>query len=188
MNDNSIDISEMSLTQQAQYIIKTAEKFGVEQNFLFITTFKRYQMQINILSKLERHIADGGLMVEKTYVKGKSNTYTNPAIKDYNRTADSANGTLQKLLLIIRTLRRDAADNVDDPLVRLLNGEREEGDEDDDSEEFFDELEADSETNVHREIIEDKGLTAGGGNGKGKGFKKPAAKKAASKKTRTPKK
>lgn len=172
--DNSIDISEMSLTEQAQYIIKTAEKFGVEQNFLFITTFKRYQMQINILTKLERHIADGGLMVEKTYVKGKSNTYTNPAIKDYNRTADSANGTLQKLLLIIRTLRRDAAENADDPLVRLLNGEREEGDDYDDDQEAIDELEADNEARINEEIASDQNLTAGAGTSKRGGDQRKA--------------
>lgn len=178
MDRSPLDISEMSLTDQAQYIIKTAEKFGVEQNFLFITTFKRYQMQINILAKLERIIADGGLMVEKTYIKGKANTYTNPAVKDYNRTADSANGTLQKLLLIIRTLRRDAADNVDDPLVRLLNGEREEGDDFDDDQEAIDELEAEREANIQSEIAQDEDLTTGGGKGKGKGIKaKRTAKK-----------
>ena len=65
------DISDMSLTDQAQYIVKTAEKFGIEQNFLFITTFKRYQTQINILSKLEQAMRDSGYFINKEYVKGR---------------------------------------------------------------------------------------------------------------------
>ena len=48
----------MDLNQQAQEILEIAEKHGVEQNFFFITTFKRYQVQINILNDLERAIKE----------------------------------------------------------------------------------------------------------------------------------
>lgn len=124
------DISEMSLTDQAQYIVKTAEKFGIEQNFLFITTFKRYQTQINILSKLEQAMRDGGYFINKEYVKGRGNLYIHPAVKEYNRTTDSVNGTLNKLLQIIRTMRGNSIDEEnDDPLLALLNGEMDEMDE-----------------------------------------------------------
>lgn len=124
------DISDMSLTDQAQYIVKTAEKFGIEQNFLFITTFKRYQTQINILSKLEQAMRDSGYFINKEYVKGRENLYIHPAVKEYNRTTDSVNGTLQKLLQIIRTMRGNSTDDeTDDPLLAILNGDMDEMDE-----------------------------------------------------------
>ena len=42
-----------TLTEQAQEILRIAEQHGVEQNFFSLTTFKRYQVQINILIDLE---------------------------------------------------------------------------------------------------------------------------------------
>ena len=58
----------MDLNQQAQEILKIAEKHGVEQNFFFITTFKRYQVQINILNDLEKTIKTESALA-KEYVK-----------------------------------------------------------------------------------------------------------------------
>ena len=46
----------LTLKEQAEEILAIAEKHGVEQNFFFLTTFKRYQVQINILNDLERQI------------------------------------------------------------------------------------------------------------------------------------
>ena len=46
----------MSLNEQAQEILRIAAQHGVEQNFFFITTFKRYQVQIQILNDLEKTI------------------------------------------------------------------------------------------------------------------------------------
>ena len=46
----------MSLNEQAKEILRIAQEHGVEQNFFFITTFKRYQVQINILNELEKKI------------------------------------------------------------------------------------------------------------------------------------
>ena len=46
----------MSLDEQASEILKIAEQHGVEQNFLFLTTFKRYQVQLKILSDLKEKI------------------------------------------------------------------------------------------------------------------------------------
>lgn len=79
----------LNLNEQAQEILKIAEKHGVEQNFFFITTFKRYQVQLKILNELEKVINDGGVLVTKQYVKGRENVYSHPAISDYNRTTDS---------------------------------------------------------------------------------------------------
>ena len=67
--------------------MRIAEKFGVEQNFLFLTTFKRYQVQLTILNELEQKIKEDGTLVTKEYVKGRGNVYTHPAINEYNKTA-----------------------------------------------------------------------------------------------------
>ena len=55
----------MTLNEQAAEILKIAEKSGVQSNFLFITTFKRYQVQLNILTELEKTIKEDGMLVTK---------------------------------------------------------------------------------------------------------------------------
>jgi len=112
----------MDLNQQAQEILKIAEKHGVEQNFFFITTFKRYQVQINILNDLERAIKEQGTLVTKEYVKGRENIYTHPAITEYNKTSNGANQTVQTLMKIITTLRDEGSDSADE-LIAFIRGE-----------------------------------------------------------------
>ena len=114
----------MTVNEQAQEILKIARKHGVEQNFFFITTFKRYQVQIKVLNDLEKIIKDEGLIVSKEYVKGRKNVYSHPAIKDYNRTTDSANKTVSVLMKIILSMRPkdDDGDDADDPLLSILQG------------------------------------------------------------------
>ena len=110
------------LNQQAQEILKIAEKHGVEQNFFFITTFKRYQVQINILNDLERAIKEQGTLVTKEYVKGRQNIYTHPAITEYNKTANGANQTVQTLMKIITTLRDEGSEDAEE-LIAFIRGE-----------------------------------------------------------------
>ena len=112
----------MDLNQQAQEILKIADKHGVEQNFFFITTFKRYQVQINILNDLEKSIKADGALVTKEYVKGRQNVYTHPAITEYNRTSTAANQTVQTLMKIIATMREDDDDTGDELLEFLRRG------------------------------------------------------------------
>lgn len=113
-----------TLKEQALEILKIAERHGVEQNFFFITTFKRYQVQIGILNDLEKSINESGTLVTKEYVKGRENLYTHPAIRDYNRTTDSANRTVSTLMKIITTLRDIAGDGNDELLSFLRGGGR----------------------------------------------------------------
>ncbi len=111
-----------NLNEQAQEILRIAEKRGVEQNFFFLTTFKRYQVQLQILGNLEKTIKQDGILVTKEYVKGRKNVYSHPAISDYNRTTDSANKTVVTLMKIITTLRdRQEGDELD-PLLEILSG------------------------------------------------------------------
>ena len=111
----------LSLNEQAKEILRIAEEHGVEQNFFFITTFKRYQVQISILNELEKKINDDGTLVKKEYVKGRANVYTHPAIGEYNKTSTSANQTVATLIKIIKSLRNDEESNEgEDELLRVL--------------------------------------------------------------------
>lgn len=90
-----------NLEAQAKKILKMAKEKGTTTNFFFVTTFKRYQVQMNIMAQLEREIAAEGPVVRKEYVKGRANSYTNPAITEYNKTATAANGTVTTLIKIL---------------------------------------------------------------------------------------
>lgn len=110
-----------SLQEQANEIIRIAEESGVQSNFFFLTTFKRYQVQLNILTELEKNMKQDGVLVTKEYVKGRANVYSHPAVSDYNRTTDSANKTVSTLMRIIRNFNVEET-NDDDPLLRMING------------------------------------------------------------------
>lgn len=97
----------LTLQQQADEILKQAEERGVNSNFFFVTTFKRYQVQMKILIDLEKAIAEHGMVISKEYVKGRQNLVTNPAITEYNKTSTAANGTVSTLINIIKTLSNE---------------------------------------------------------------------------------
>lgn len=105
-------MAKIDLSKQAVKILEAAQKSGVEQNFLFVTTFKRYQVQLKILNDLEKEVLDSEPLVTKEYVKGRKNVYSNPAINSYNKTVDSANRTAATLMKIITSLK-DVSSDVD---------------------------------------------------------------------------
>ena len=92
------------LKRQASQILKMAEARGVQNNFFFTTTFKRYLTQLEILERLEVAINEYGPTVTKEYVKGRENLVANPAINEYNKTATAANGTVKTLMDIIKSV------------------------------------------------------------------------------------
>ena len=113
----------INLNKQAKEILRIAEESGAQSNFFFVTTFKRYQMQLKILEELEKHLKEEGMQVTKEYVKGRANIYSNPAINDYNRTTDSANKTVATLMRILKNYGVDESGNDDvDPLMAIING------------------------------------------------------------------
>ena len=97
-------VKNMTLQEQAEEILRRATEKGVSSNFFFVTTFKRYQVQLKILAQLENSIKEHGATVEKTYVKGRANLATNPAITEYNKTSTAANSTVSTLIQIIDKL------------------------------------------------------------------------------------
>lgn len=114
-----------SLSEKAREILKMAEDTGVQTNFFFVTTFKRYQVQLSNLSELEKAIKETGTLVTKEYVKGRANIYVNPAVTEYNKTTDSANRTVTTLMKIIKGFaKEDEGRDADrDPLMAIVNGD-----------------------------------------------------------------
>lgn len=122
----------MNLQEQAIEILRIAEETGVQTNFFFVTTFKRYQVQIKILAELEKSMDESGMLVKKEYVKGRKNLYSNPAVTEYNKTTDSANRTVTTLMRIIQGFGKSDAERDGggvDPLLALINGETEDDDD-----------------------------------------------------------
>lgn len=115
-------MTKKNLKQQANEILKLAEESGLQSNYFFVTTFKRYQVQLEILDELEQAIKDEGMLVSKEYVKGRKNLYTNPAVSDFNRTTDSANKTVATLLRILKSFDGDTTHEETDPLMDIING------------------------------------------------------------------
>lgn len=115
-----IPIKKMTLQQQADEILKIAQEYGVEQNFFFLTTFKRYQVQMNILSALEKTIKDEPTIVTKEYIKGRGNDYVHPAVREYNNTVVATNNTTSTLLKIISNMRESKED--ENKLIKFITG------------------------------------------------------------------
>ena len=100
-------VKNMTLQEQAEEILRRATEKGVSGNFFFVTTFKRYQVQMQILTQLEKEIKETGTTITKTYIKGRENLCTNPAIAEYNKTATAANSTVSTLIQIIEKLSEE---------------------------------------------------------------------------------
>lgn len=65
-------MKKLSLEEQAKEIIRIAQESGVQSNYFFLTTFKRYQTQLSILKKLETSMEKQGVFVKKEYIKGQN--------------------------------------------------------------------------------------------------------------------
>lgn len=115
-------MDEKSLKNQAKEIIRIAEQYGVQSNFLFVTTFDRYLQHIELCEGYKKQIAEDGLLVTKEYVKGRKNLYTNPAVEAYNKAADAANKDVATIIKIIRTFNVNEDSEETDPLLAVING------------------------------------------------------------------
>lgn len=123
-------LDETMLEKRAEEILKIAEEYGVNSNFLFINTFRTYLVQLKILKDLEKAIQEDGAITTKEYVKGRENIYTHPAIKEYNNTVNSANRTVTTLMKIIKGSKEEECDGDEvDPLLKALNGSDVDGEE-----------------------------------------------------------
>lgn len=114
----------MTLQQQANEILQKAEERGVQSNFFFVTTFKRYQVQMRTLQELEQHIKENGSMLPIQYGTGRKNITVNPAVTEYNKTATAANGTVATLMNIVKSLpAEESGKGLADIMQGLMAGE-----------------------------------------------------------------
>ncbi len=90
------------LDKQAKEILKIAGESGVQSNYLFVTTFKRYRFLLESLDRLEEIIEKDGEIITKEYIKGRENLVIHPALTKYNNIADGANKTAATLIRIRR--------------------------------------------------------------------------------------
>ena len=112
-------MNKKELEKQADELMRLARESGLASNYLFSTTFNRYKVQLAILDKLEEAIKSSGMFVEKEYVRGSKNLYSNPAVSDYNRTTDSANKTVSTLMRIIKNFESEREET--DPLSEMID-------------------------------------------------------------------
>lgn len=112
----------IDLQRDAEKVLEQAEARGVSTNFFFVTTFKRYQVQMRMLGELEKAINEYGATVTKEYVKGRQNLVANPAITEYNKTATAANGTVATLINILKSLANEDEGGSGSKLAALLKG------------------------------------------------------------------
>lgn len=123
-------MSKLTLKEQAESIKKMAAELGLEQNYFFITTFERYEVQLSILDQFKESMQKDGMIVSKEYVKGRGNLYESPAVAGFNRTTDSANKTVSTLMRILKNFGASSTDDKGgDPLLAMING----GEDDDES-------------------------------------------------------
>lgn len=112
---------------------KMGEEAGLLGNPLFETTLTRYETQTNVLDELQKVIDSNPPIIERTLSNGKTTIDTHPAIRDYNRTTDSANKTLHMLLKFIPaseeeiTTEEEEEKEETDPLLELINGDGQDG-------------------------------------------------------------
>lgn len=111
----------LSLNEQAKEIIRIAEESGVQSNYLFKTTFERYQVQLSMLEEFKKSMKEDGYLVSKEYVKGRKNVYSSPAVREYNSTTDSANRTVATLMKIIKEFNVTEESEDKDPLFDIIN-------------------------------------------------------------------
>lgn len=105
---------ELDLEEQAEEILEKAKAKGVEQSYMFVTTFERYRNHIRHLKDLEDAIQSEGTTVTKEYVKGRANLYVNPAIAAYNQTANSADKAAALLLKYIDLMNDGSGESGDE--------------------------------------------------------------------------
>lgn len=99
-------------------ILELINKSSAKDNYFFVSTFERYQVQIKILTELQQSFTGDGALTTKEYVKGRENIYVHPAITEYNKTATAANGTVATLINILKAI---PADNDGGRLQEMLN-------------------------------------------------------------------
>lgn len=124
-NKKNIKKDNIDLTKKAEEIMRIAQEYNAEKNFLFITTFDRYIFYLKQLDRLKQEINQSEVLITKEYVKGRKNLYESPALKSFNSVGQQANNTAITLVKIINGLnKKDKTEDKqeEDPLLKALKG------------------------------------------------------------------
>ena len=92
-------------------LLKMAKSYGVDQNALFLTAAKQYDLQQKVIEMLKEGIEEGDLTTQKTYLKGEKNDYAAPLVKELPKHSDAANRTAGIILDIIVKLGKPPAED-----------------------------------------------------------------------------
>lgn len=101
-------------------VIEIAKQYGLDGDYFFESTFKRYEEQIEILDSLKKSIDEDGCTVSKEYVKGRKNQYIHPAVDAYNKAVTAANQTATTLVKIVQIQTQKNDPEVKDELLEVL--------------------------------------------------------------------
>lgn len=86
-------------------LMELARRYGVEDNALFVASAKQYATQQKVIENIRHALEEeDNLTTSKEYVKGVSNIYANPLVRELPKHSDSANKTLNTMLDIVLKL------------------------------------------------------------------------------------
>ena len=106
--------NERNVKELAKGILQEAIEKGFENDSSFLTSYHLLEVQIEMLSSLEKSFKEDGSTITKEYVKGRENVYIHPAVDKYTKTSDSAFNKILKLKEMINQEPANAEDNFDD--------------------------------------------------------------------------
>lgn len=106
--------NEKNVKELAKGILQEAIEKGFENDSSFLTSYHLLEVQIEMLSSLEKSFKEDGSTITKEYVKGRENVYIHPAVDKYTKTSDSAFNKILKLKEMINQEPANAEDNFDD--------------------------------------------------------------------------
>lgn len=109
-----------TISEEAEQIQHLAEEHGIDNNAIFRTQYRILLRFCKTLDQLEEILDADGMIVTKTYVKGRENTQAHPAIASFKETAVSA----EKVISGIRKTFKEFGDSGEgeDPWTDLING------------------------------------------------------------------
>lgn len=115
-------MSKTKLEKQAEEILRIADESGVQSNYLFVTTFKRYRFLLESLDRLEKIVRSEGDLITQKHGPNNLTLAIHPALSKYNNIADGANKTATTLIRIIKNFNVQERSEAVDPLIKILNG------------------------------------------------------------------
>jgi len=93
-----------------------SERLGLADNYLFATSFERYQTQVDILQRLKHELDESEATVKREYVKGAASEYANPLLSEIYKASAAADRTCSLLAKLKAAAEANADNSEDDEL------------------------------------------------------------------------